>query len=622
MHNRYFKTTMAFFLCCLLLPTNRVFARSSGAIESNSPAEQWILEQVPSGGVIDLAVRFPNNEEDRVLRAAFLEHLLETLPVTVTRNGIRIKNAVFTESLEFDNIRVEPYLELDNCEFRGDVDFQNARFNQGLSLSGSLFWGEADFYKMYTGQAFFMSDAVFHGAVDFGSAQIVEELDIKGSRFNSPLHLVNFNNMRAGGVFMGGAWFYGPVDFTLAEVGNNFEGDGAQFKSTEGKVEFGNVTVENSLVLNGAEFNGPVSFNYIKIGGALDVDQARFNNESSAASFNTIDVGGTVFMRDAIFAGPVDFGLANIGTNLTANNARFANSEKLSVFDGMKVGNNVNLDGVAFAGPVYFGFVDVHNSFVARQTTFGNANLNNMVVGNLFHLSDTYHNGGVTFRDSSFSLVEFHNVHWPDPLLEIQFQGMTYKDIHILPSDNTDSARGLLKLLGRSTYSPQSYSTLEDYFVQEGDPERAEAVYIAYKKREANDALQEFSPEWWWNKFLDIFISFGKSPERAMIWGAGFILIGVFVFRKPEGMISLAARNDAVVSGKARTRRAAPKTVFPYNAFWYSFDLFIPFIDLGYDNKWAPRPDRKWASTYAKIQLLAGWILVPIGLLAISGVIK
>ena len=87
-------------------------------------------------------------------------------------------------------------------------------------------------------------------------------------------------------------------------------------------------------------------------------------------------------------------------------------------------------------------------------------------------------------------------------------------------------------------------------------------------------------------------------------------------------MVSLSVKNETSNSGKTRKRVISPRHVIPYSAFWYSFDLFIPFIDLGYDNKWAPKADRKWANAYARIQLLAGWILIPIGLLSITGVIK
>jgi hypothetical protein len=59
-----------------------------------------------------------------------------------------------------------------------------------------------------------------------------------------------------------------------------------------------------------------------------------------------------------------------------------------------------------------------------------------------------------------------------------------------------------------------------------------------------------------------------------------------------------------------------------YNPFWYSFDLLTPFIDLHLADSWMPRQDWHFGRIYAHVHRIVGWILVPIGIAAITGIIK
>ena len=59
-----------------------------------------------------------------------------------------------------------------------------------------------------------------------------------------------------------------------------------------------------------------------------------------------------------------------------------------------------------------------------------------------------------------------------------------------------------------------------------------------------------------------------------------------------------------------------------YNPIWYSFDLFAPIIDLEAASVWAPRPDKVGMWFYLRIHRLLGWILVPIAILAITGLLQ
>jgi hypothetical protein len=59
-----------------------------------------------------------------------------------------------------------------------------------------------------------------------------------------------------------------------------------------------------------------------------------------------------------------------------------------------------------------------------------------------------------------------------------------------------------------------------------------------------------------------------------------------------------------------------------YSPFWYRLDLFIPFVDLQAANIWMPKQDCRFTRLYVRLQKIFGWILIPICLAALTGIIK
>jgi hypothetical protein len=189
---------------------------------------------------------------------------------------------------------------------------------------------------------------------------------------------------------------------------------------------------------------------------------------------------------------------------------------------------------------------------------------------------------------------------------KFQYARMAYTDIDLGEKELTDETwQGLLYLIENSAYSPQAYQTLMDFLTAKGHPDWAQEVHLAMKRRERDVALEPFSVAWFWSWFLDIFTGYGNRPGLAFVWSALVVGIGAWVYRKEEYM--LPVDQDDV---KLR-----------YNPFWYSFALFLPYIDLDIASKWEPNPDRVWASHYKYFHKILGWVLMPIALLAFGGVL-
>jgi hypothetical protein len=56
-----------------------------------------------------------------------------------------------------------------------------------------------------------------------------------------------------------------------------------------------------------------------------------------------------------------------------------------------------------------------------------------------------------------------------------------------------------------------------------------------------------------------------------------------------------------------------------YNPFWFSLDLLSP-IDLGVSKRW--RAKHPILRNYSQMHRVAGWILIPLIVAAITGIIK
>ena len=59
-----------------------------------------------------------------------------------------------------------------------------------------------------------------------------------------------------------------------------------------------------------------------------------------------------------------------------------------------------------------------------------------------------------------------------------------------------------------------------------------------------------------------------------------------------------------------------------YNPWWYSIGLFLPIVDLEDAKKWTVKPEHKWRRHYMRVHVILGYLLVPIGLAAWTGLIR
>ena len=356
--------------------------------------------------------------------------------------------------------------------------------------------------------------------------------------------------------------FLAEVNFSKSVFENTLSLAGSTFQSP---VNFSAMKIGRSVTFDHASFLGEVNAAQMEVGGVLNARASHFNSRTGAVDFTSLKVSGDAFFTRATFAGPVTFQYAHFAENWRCEGSAFTNASALVNFEAVQVGATASFAEGTFAGYV-------------------------------------------SFKDARFASLGFAKVNWPVTHLDhpwLWLNGLTYQ--RISAGTEKDSWHNLYTLVQRtarqSAYSADIYTSLEDYYRRLGYPHQANLFFRAQKQREREEVLTGFA--WAWSYFLDWFVGYGRSPQRAFFWSVAIVGIGCLVFR-PKYM------------EPQKSEHSARK----YSAFWYSVDVYLPIIKLHDAEIWKPKEDCVLAHVWRRIHTVLGWALIPIALAAWTGMLS
>ena len=570
-----------------------------------TPAEKWVVAQAAAGEIADLSKQFPE-EKDRKLSAHFLEDLLMgALPgVKPHRNGVRIMGAIIDEPIDLTDAQIPCRVWLDNCQFMSSATFLRTSFSGTILFDESTFKAEASFNSMKVGHDAFFRKAVFEGSADFVGVGITSDFVTDDAQFKNKEQGADFNSMKVRETAsFKKAVFEGPVGFGSADIVSNFEAQNAQFKNKEQGASFSSMKVGRTAFFTKAVFEGPVDFVRAEITTSFVADETQFKNKQQGVSFSGMKVGADAFFRKAVFEGPVNFAAADIGGAFSADQAQFKNKEQEATFDSMKVGHTAFFTKAVFEGPVDFITADFASNFEANEAQFKNkdqtAYFDSMKVGGGAFFRKAVFEGPVELSFSDFAALDLSYTVCHGALY---LQAMNYKQIIAAPKE-PESHEALLKLAGQSAYRADVYGNLEAFFLRQGYRDDADRAFIAGKRREREQL--PYGLNWFGSWLLDWLVGYGRHPAHAGYFCAFFVALGCFLF-SPKRM-------------EPQKPDDAPRV---YNRFWYSLSLFVPLVDLQAHTVWKPKTEETFLRNYLRVQILLGWILIPILLAAVTGLIK
>ncbi len=616
-----------------------------------SRQESWVLRQVMQGNEADLQKGF-REESKKHLRAAFLEKLLTNgfSNSPIPRQGVQISNAIIDGPINLQYVEIDCLLSLHDCTFTDAVTLKESHFKRDLSLAGSRFLQIANFKGIQIDGSVLVNNTLFEGESVWHDAKIGKELHAEKAEFRSEQGKADFCGMEVGtSAFFKAAKFRGPTLFDLIHIGREFDAEKAEFYNQKETANFNSMKVDQHALFSAIKFHGPVDFVLANIGGQFALDAAEFQNPKELIDFRNLKIGGTIFFRKAKFYGPVNFELATIGLNFRATGIEFFNECQEQNFSKIRVGQkfffdnatvccNLNLSygdfydleigGANSAGKagqpekVNIPVLSLKGSIVQRELKISNARIMEL---NASHLqvkgSALFDNVEIAtladFRNSAFQTLAFREVTFPEidkktGSRDVSLNELTYNYVSIDKIDNADydanDYRKVRNLIATSPLNTQCYIQLEAFFKRIGRDQWANEIFISMHDRDLSEKLPWWSLRRWLEWFFwGVLAGYGRAPFRVFFVSLSLIGLGALLY--DPGHLKVGKPKDGKIYKWLAIR------------LLISLDRFLP-IDLGLVKYWDSKACHFLVWLYFHLELILGWILIPVALASIYSQIK
>ncbi|MBV8276604.1 MAG: pentapeptide repeat-containing protein [Verrucomicrobia bacterium] len=498
----------------------------------------------------------------------------------------------------------------DNSRFDSEVIFSGAKFEQNVSFVGAAVGTNAAFGSY---PALNLEGAVFHQNFDFSRVSVGGDANFTGTKFDQ------FANFEAIDV-KGRAFFHAVPDAKIP--GPVFLGD-ANFVGAHiaGQAEFQGSKFWGNTKFTSANFQANVFFYGGKDAGSATV----FNRE---LDFRSVYVAALAFFEGASFKGNTYFSGARIDGAAyfygeTATNAATI-FDAIADFSSVKFGGSSNFSGTTFNGMAIFDSsrFDVLADF--RRAAFrNNVSFREMTVRTIYFST----NGRL--GDGPNSEEQFHTT--------ADFRGCSYDRIYELADEKLD-----WRALTRHwhPYDRQPYTQLEKSFRSQGQDGLADQVYLERQDKERDEKWQRRDYfGYLFSGLYGILLNYGVRPIRLVLISALLISMGAVLFSQPGALEEHKA--DQEKSRQSESAAGAAKIDPPlrysiWDAFGVSLRLFSP-VDVLIGQRLVPSRNaipigirifkvlrfKMRPTTYATVFLqIAGWILVPLIIASITGLLK
>jgi uncharacterized protein YjbI with pentapeptide repeats len=523
------------------------------------------------------------------------------------------------------------------------ASFQDTATFIGISVGlanfrGVVFEKEAHFYwANVKGPTTFGNDAQrlhaaeFRGAADFRDSAMTGDADFDGVLFQKQ---ARFNSLKFGGTAtFQGARFKGVSIFDGVRVGEDFVFEDAVFECSqpedvevEGckqdlKVSFDKVSVTGSLFLAKSKFACKATFEGLKVEGTtaqfLDAEflkptilvntDFRGSAEFRRAKFldgSTPTFDGVHFSRGCYFESAEFYDKAHF---------RAAQFDDEAFFQGAKFHEKVDFDASHFGGLARFDAASecIPGAWFAQEVCFEHAKFDRDA-----RFDDTVFRSGVSFREASVRVIYLA----PAGKIgdEDQFQGnvnltgCTYDRIQV-------DWRSLLQKLHPKDRQP--YMQLEKTFRTMGLDKPADQVYLERKRVEGDRfSFQHDALRWTLDRLYRWGANYGVRPIRLVVFALVVIAAGVTVFQCPQAVRAKIGSG----SGTAVCPISKNSELDLRDSVRFSLRLFLP-VDVPLLSGCEPTENQRYGlkfSDWATLLRLAGWIVVPIGVASLAGLLR
>ena len=561
--------------------------------------------------------------ESRILRSSFLETILlkDEYRSALTRLGVRITGARFTETVDLENAELEHDLWLDRSLLEKGANLFGTKTSRRITFDGSKTLFAFNAAGAQIDKDLSMRGAEFPDNINLSSAHIGGPLNLSGSTVTGmldmngirvDLNLLTRDKAQFKDIDLRGAHIGGQLDLSGSTVAgfltmygirvdqDLFMRDKAQFKD----IRLVSAHIGGRLELIGSTVTGMLNMNGILVDQDLSM--------SGKAQFNEIDlrvahIGGRVELSGSTVTGELNMYGVRVDQDLfMRDKAQFKDIRLLSAH----IGGQLILDSSTVTGKLEGAYIEVEQTvFLGHGATFDEIHLASAKLGKDLSLSGGAFNKNVDLTGAQVTGVlrlaatrwlgsatlDLTNAaagwidlsdSWPD---KIYVNGLTY---HNLPNFSRAQAE---TWFGKQAYAPQPYEELAGVLQSNGFIEDATAIRYAGKERERQTAS---GLNWVWLFLLNYSIGFGYHLEYAFAWALGFVLLGWAV---------LYATGQRTKHGMTL-------------GLTYSFDMLLPLVQL---NKKHDDIDLDpWPQRYFYVHKIVGVLLASFIAAGITGLTK
>jgi hypothetical protein len=368
-------------------------------------------------------------------------------------------------------------------------------------------------------------------------------------------------------------------------------------ESLAGVVVANSMRIKGSILLRNFSAEGEVRLYGASVGGNLDCGHGSFKNANGVAlTVEGAKIEGAVLLRNGFSAeGEVRLYHASVGGNLDCDHGSFKNANGVALTASLaKIERAVFLnDGFTPVGRVTLDSVTVVGDFDITNAQLAGADMDmqRARVGTLRGEPATWPKPGKLLLDGF--LYE---------RLAGAFIGTSHR-----AKQQRKPALGNLEWLRLQatddTFSPQPYKHLAKVLREQGQEAAAQDILIGLEDdRQKHGHLNEAQRVW--GSVSKWTMKYGYQPLRALWFIGFFVFLGFLVFgwayqsgelvpSDKEAYASFAQVPTGDLPRATKKVSQLPGSYEGFCALVYSFDTFVPIIDLGQRSRWKPidRPE-------------------------------
>ena len=502
-------------------------------------------------------------------------------------------------------------LILDGAVIKGGVLLGRTHVIGELSAKGAEISGAGQDWAigasgLIVGQGIALAGARLLGGIMLAGARIEQGINASNVRIESSGRAIDADTMHVGGNWiMRGGDIAGNIRFAGAEV------DG-QIAFTECNIRGGG---DLAIRADGARIRGGWFMGRAKIEGLVRFPSARLGNEMrlrgtriEVANGPAVFASGVTIARELV----LDGGFGSCGA-IVLDRAEIDGTLELS-------GSRIRSAALGRAGAARGQTHDqmLTDRYDAVAISLVDARLDRLIMP---ETADDRPLGIVDLSRAHVGSYEDTAAAWPPPKLG-KGRAQEEPDYLVLDGfvyDHLETPTGVLitgaALSRRSAsaahmrtqwlqaqsrddleqhFKPQAWVHLSRRLAAQGFHDDAREIAIERRRRQRRSASVTRSArlQGW---LLDVFALYGFNPWRTVLWMAAFVLLFAGVWwLAAEGCERDDCKDEAVFAmalkgNYGQDDRSAEQRYPGFSPLAYSLDVFLPFVNLGYEEHWRPR---------------------------------